>query len=348
MKRLTTLLVWGLASIAVADAPHSRNMDGSAEQLVPVTSHRFQIVLPLPGVIKPAHRYEVSSRLTGFIRAIEVDAGDNVRKGQILARIDARTVETRIAEARATILGIKVELNDAEADVRRLKGLTGSHSVAEDVLRNAGVRKAKADAEMQAALARVRALEVDLGDSDIRAPADAVVVERLTEPGTLATTAKVLLVLESSGHPEIEAFLPLSFLNQVNVGEAYPVILSGESHSSGVLLRKTPLSQENSQQARLRFRLLEDRGAVVGSHAQVRLRLGEQQTLAVPTTAITRRAGINGVFTRDTEGLARFRSVEFGRQQSGRREVLAGLESGEQVVVHPGDQLSDGFPLSAP
>ncbi|MGQ9862116.1 MAG: efflux RND transporter periplasmic adaptor subunit, partial [Thiobacillaceae bacterium] len=70
--------------------------------------------------------------------------------------------------------------------------------------------------------------------------------------------------------------------------------------------------------------------------------LEPRQALTVPAGALLRRAGIEGVFVLDAEGIARFRMVRSGEARDGRVEIQAGLEAGERFVAEGAERLSTG------
>jgi HlyD family secretion protein len=155
------------------------------------------------GTIEPVRIIDVSTELSGTIRAVHVEANDVVTAGQVLAEIDAGTLRTQLARARASLdlavarrKEVKAAFEQAERDLQRKQRLSERRATSERDLDIATAAAAKAQAaldihaaELAVASADVALAEGNLAKARIVAPIDGVVLRRSVEPGQTIAAA---------------------------------------------------------------------------------------------------------------------------------------------------------------
>ncbi len=344
IRCFSVLMVMFMVSACEQNNPVASTLEPAIHE---VTVHSiknidFPSVLWASGQVVPAHRITVDSKVSGYIRSVVVDEGDSVAKGQLLAEIDATEVNTGITKAMADIKSAKASLDDARSDVTRFRKLASTQALSEDQLRNAQVLVVTAQAALDRAEAELRSSTRDLEHVRLVAPEDAIVVERLLEPGDLAGTGTPVLRLESRSHHELEVFVPVSSLNLIESGGSLPVKLDGESKLMAKILGIVSSADPRTRQVKVRLALPDNKNILPGTYGQAQLILGHESSPATPVSAIAVRAGIEGVYVLDGESRVHFRSLHLGRDWRGLREVLAGLSPGDRVVLSPSHQLRDG------
>jgi HlyD family secretion protein len=148
---------------------------------------------------------QVAARSAGVVRDVLVQEGDDVVKGQVLARLDddearisAQRAAAEVAQARAQIAVLQVQISTANREYNRLQGLVATNFVAGQKLDQARDSIRAAEAALQAQRAAIQTAEARLGEaryrqelSVIRAPADGRIVRRYANPGAGASTLNV-------------------------------------------------------------------------------------------------------------------------------------------------------------
>lgn len=148
---------------------------------------------------------QVAARTAGVIRDVLVQEGDDVVKGQVLARLDddaarvsAQRAGAEVSQAKAQIAVLQVQLSTATREYQRLQGLVATNFVAGQKLDQARDSIRAAEAAIQAQRATIATYEARLGEaryqeelSIIRAPADGRIVRRYANPGAGASTLNV-------------------------------------------------------------------------------------------------------------------------------------------------------------
>jgi membrane fusion protein, multidrug efflux system len=178
-----------------------------AQELVAVQQKSVSRTISLPGELLPYQRTAVQARANGYIREVLVDRGSVVRKGQLLATLDAPELAAQTAEAESKVQLAKsgkaegeARLAAAEATYERLKiasatpgAIAGNELIQAEKARDAAKAAVRAAEDaVLAADAVVRASKQAEAYLQVTAPFDGVVTERFLHPGALATTGPVL------------------------------------------------------------------------------------------------------------------------------------------------------------
>jgi HlyD family secretion protein len=195
---------------------------------------------------------QVAARTSGIVRDVLVQEGDDVVKGQVLARLEddeprlqAESAAADMRQAQAQIPLLQVQLSTANRELARLQGLVATNFVAAQKVDQAkdAVRQAQAGIEaQQAAVAAARAkynqARYNQELTVIRAPADGRIVRRYANPGAGASTLNVsnMFDLEPKTDHIVRAEIPESALPYVVIGQS--VQLSPEADPSKVIAGK--------------------------------------------------------------------------------------------------------------
>ena len=204
-----------------------------------------------------AERIDVATKFTGRIEMIQVDEGDTVKAGQVLARMDSDEIEAQLREAdagvkqaweqlrRATaeVTQRQSELSYANQELNRALRLREQGHVSEErveqrqtqkdaasaTLKSAEARIAEAKASIEAAVARVERLKADLREYELKAPRAGRVQYRLAEPGeVLAAGGKVLSLLDLTD-VHMTVFLPTRQAGRLALGSDARIVLDAAS-----------------------------------------------------------------------------------------------------------------------
>ena len=178
---------------------------------------------------------QVAARTAGVVREVFVQEGASVRKGQVLARLEddqprlaAQTAAANLAQAKAQVGAIEVQMRAAQRELARLERLAPSNFVAAQELDKAkdAVASAQAGLETQHAViatstAQLAQARYNLELTYIRAPADGKIVRRYANPGAGASTLNVsdMFDLEPQTAHIIRAEIPEAALPSVNAGQ---------------------------------------------------------------------------------------------------------------------------------
>lgn len=359
MTRRIRSALWGMACAGgllaatacggghVGDAAGVEREPVSAETAI-AQRQAFSDRVEVTGSIEPEARVMPGTKIMGRIESVEVDVGDRVRKGQVLARLEKRDLEAAVEQARAAITMAEAKLANARAHYERITDLHSRGSVTEKNLEDATAGYRVAEAGVEQARASLAAAEVNLSYAAIRSPVDGYVTAKKVEAGDLAKPGMPFFVLEKLSTVKVTVSVPESDIVDIEQGDPATVHVAvlGQRFES-VVDRIVPAGDTMSRTYEVQLLTDNPDGKLKsGMFARVSFGKADRQVLTLPRTAIRQRGQLEGVFVVDDEGVARIRWVRLGPERDGRVEVISGLDPGERYVVDPPPGLVDGTPIA--
>lgn len=320
----------------------SRDTTSSARELPPLTVAATAVrgggaagMTRIAAVAEPAHRTALATNLMARVTEVRVTEGQRVRQGDGLIRLDVRALAAQRGQAQAAATANQAQAELATAGLRRTRLLEESGAVATQQREIAETSLAAYEASVRGAGAALRAIDVNLGESVLKAPFDAVVVQRQTDVGSFAAPGQPLLVLEDDSALRILAPIAASDAPRLTTGTSYDVSFATGQETRAVL--DAIVSSGNPRSPGLvAIFIVENperslRSGVVVSVAIPAPSTG-QTSFEVPERAILARGGLRGVYVvRDGKAEIVWCSID-ARPRSGRVIVLDGLREGDVVV----------------
>lgn len=312
--------------------------------------------IPIIGRLLAKQSGAVTARIAGTVADVRVEVGERVRRGRILAAVEATELELRLtlaqaqhAEARARLEAANGELALAGQEVERLSTLTDSDAVSRAAYDDALQRRAiafagaqEASAAIDSSAAAVGLAELDLAHAEIVAPFDGVITARLTEVGGYVQRGQAVARIVSDQRLEVEADIPYNRLSGLAPGREVEMQLdNGSSHLANV---RAIIPEEDPQTRTRRVRFTTELGADAGLLATeqsvtVLIPAGARRDIvSVHKDAIVQRGADKIVFV-VVDGLANMRTIRTGVSSGNRVEVLDGLAPGDLAVVRGNERL---------
>jgi multidrug efflux system membrane fusion protein len=306
------------------------------------------------GSVASDARIEVASRLSGYLRELHVREGDRVRRGQLLARVDAPDVDGAIAQARAGKASAEAAARDAQIDVERFGQLFATGMVSESEMRKVQLKLDAARESLNQAQAALDSAEAQRGYASITSPQDGAVVAVLRKPGDLVVPGAPILLVESVRELVFETTVTEKQVGRLKVGQQVPVRIDGlPAPVTGRIARVVQSADPVTRTYPVTIALPTTAGLLPGMFGRADFPLGSSDTIVIARTLLVERAGLRGVFVVDAQDTLRFRWLRIGREWPDRVEVLAGLAPGERVAggvgaaVREGDRMAATAPAAA-
>lgn len=175
------------------------------------------------GDLQPVTTVEISSQISGLIKEVLVDFNSQVKKGDLLARIDPATYEVRLSSSRAQLANTRANHNLVKLNTERTRSLRAQELVSQQELDQAEAQLTQAEAQLQIQQASVQTAEVDLARCNLYAPIDGIVMDRLAEVGkTVAASLnapKLFSIAADLTKMQIEADVAEGDIGSVEVGQ---------------------------------------------------------------------------------------------------------------------------------
>jgi RND family efflux transporter MFP subunit len=331
-------------------------------------------VLNASGYVVARRRATVSSKITGKVVEVDVEEGKNVVQGQVLARLDDSSpraalalAEAQAEAARHTLKENEVRLDQARLNERRAAQLLKERIVSQSQLDDAKAEADSIEARIGASKEQIRVAErqievqqADLDNYVIRAPFSGVAISKDAQPGEMVSpvsagggfTRTGICTIVDMHSLEIEVDVNESYISRVSAGQDVDAVLDAypDWHIPARVITLVPTAdrQKATVLVRLAFKQLDPRILPDMAIKVTFLREGDatatasaQPTALVPRPAIRTVGADNFAFVLRGDAVER-RAVRLGGTDGDRVEVLAGLQSGDRVVVSPSAALADG------
>jgi multidrug resistance efflux pump len=378
-RLLTAIGLAAAVTISCRPSDRARSMEAPAPVIVRVVAAavvEHADTLEAGGIVTASQTASVSSRVVAPVTEVTVRAGDRVRVGDVLVRLDARDMAARFQEAvaatraaeeslaagRSAQVAASAEQKLAAAWHARIARLRERNAATAQELDEADARLAAASARAAAAQAGIEQASAQLAAmranadvagitesySVIRAPFDGEVTERFTDPGNLASPGQPLLQLDALGRRRVEARVDEARVGYVRSGASVPVVLdradaggTGTITLTGTVIEVARAVAADQRAFTVKIALPANSTPRTGTFARVWFEGARRSSLVVPADAVRAEGQLRSVFVVDN-GVARIRLVQTGDSTSDGVEILAGLDAGELVVAGPPANLADG------
>ena len=290
-------------------------------------------------VIEAVRQATVSAQIAGTVTQFFVDAGDRVKRGQLLARIDTRETDAQVAAQRANVAQAEAALVQARLNFDRTQSLVKQNFLSQSALDKADADLKTAQAAVDAARAGNTQAVTARSFAEVRSPIDGVVTRRLMELGELAAPGKPILDVHDPAALRAVGSVPQFALSAVAHAERANVLLPTLNQTIAAT-RVTVLPAADarllSTQVRADLPGTLPAGVVPGTAAKILLPTGKAEKLVMPKEALIRRGELIAAYVIGTDGKPQLRQIRVGDVvDGGQIEVLAGLAAGERVQLNP-------------
>jgi RND family efflux transporter MFP subunit len=318
----------------------------------------------LPGNSLPLLEAPIFARTTGYLKSRQVDIGDRVKQGQLLAEISAPDVDAQLAQAKANLVQAQANLPLAEANAELAKT-----TLARDVKAGPGIGATLEQIDQDRAQVKVTAAQVETtrasvqvneaaverftvlqGFQKITAPFPGVITARNVDPGDLISAdnsaTKEMFHLMRTDILRVFVNVPQLFATGIKVGQSGVVYLRDDPSKQfpGKVTRSADALDPNTRTLLTEVDVPNpDNVLRPGMYLQVKFILDRNaMPVMIPAAALATRSGAPRVAILDAQHRVQYRTVQLGRDFGAEIAVIAGLNVGDTIVVHPGDDLPPG------
>lgn len=299
------------------------------------------------GEVRARHESALAFRVGGKLAAREVEVGDRVRKGQVLARLDSDDLRLQAQAAQARLTAAEAELARSRGDRDRYAALAVQKWVSRSALAAQTAAHAAADGQARSARADFDVARNQARYAQLHAPAAGVISSREVEAGQVVSPGQVVFTLAADGPREIAIALPESAIGAFTVGQPAQVELwsAPGRRLAGRIRELAPAADPRSRTYAARVTLPDTQAGAVALGQSARVHFEHAgQGLRVPSTAV--RAGTDGkpvVWVVDPRTrAARPVPIRIGQYGQDSVPVLAGLAPDALVVAAGAHLLREG------
>ncbi len=288
--------------------------------------------IEISGAVMPWQEAIIGAQISGQqITDVMVEVGDQVKKGQVLARLDR-------ALLRADEAVLLAAFEQADANYKRSVSLKEKGFISEQNI-------LQLETQMKTTRAQLDAKRVQLRYADIVAPDDGVVSARAATLGAIATPGQELFRLIRQNRLEWRGEISAKNLAEIRAGQKVALTLPGGESASATVRQNAPSLSAESRLGTVYADVAPGSGARAGMYAMGRVMIDESPALIVPAEAVVLRDGRSYVFEVSGDGDAAkvtMRLVEIGRRQAGEVEIVTGIAETTRLSVRGSAFLNDG------
>ncbi len=331
-------------------------------------------VLNASGYVVARRMATVSSKVTGKVLEIYVEEGMEVKKDQVLARLDPvnsstmlTMAERELAAARSNLTEIEVRLAEARRNLERNETLVKQQLVSQTALETSRAEANALAARLAASEAQVKVSEsslamrrIDYNDLNVRAPFDGVVISKDAQPGEMIspmsagggfTRTGIATIVDMSSR-EVEVDVNEAYINRVKSNQRVEATLDAypDAPLAAHVVNIVPTADRTKATVRVRIgfeklepQILPDMGIKVRflDDQPVQPVATQGPRIRVPAVAVQKVEGESYVWVVSGERVER-RAVTIGPESEGTIEIRAGVNSGDELVSPVVQGLVDG------
>lgn len=330
-----------------------------------VTRGDIENAITAVGTLSALRSINVGAQVSGQLKSVKVEVGDQVKQGQLIAEIDPSPFEKKVEISSAQLDNLKAQLlsKDAQltlkkANAARQRSLLATRGVSQSTVDQADADLAMADADVKALGAQIRQQEaqlasdkVDLGYTKIYSPMEGTVVDQAAKEGetlNAVQSAPTIVTVADLKIMTVEAQVSEADIGRLKPGMPVYFTLLGqpEKRFSGTLrqIKPTPATENNVVLYYALFDVPNPTGELmINMSTQVYFILDEaKDALLVPTSALNYKSEgpqsqkgkpqISVKVVSDNGSITE-RQVQIGVRNRVQTEIKSGLEEGDKVVV---------------
>ena len=344
---------WMLAALAVAGCnPPPDPVKAAARPALTVSVIAPQAldwpqVLPANGNVVAWQEAVIGPEISNYrITEVLVQVGDQVKKGQVLARIASDTVASELAEAQAAVAELQAAANEARDNATRARELREKGFYSPQLNTQYQTAQHTAAARLAAAQARQQTAALRMSKTVVLSSDDGVISARGASVGSLTQSGQELFRLIRGGRLEWRAEVPSADLDRIKPGLVAVLTSPGGERVRGTVRAVAPSVDPQTRNGLVYVDLPPNltTSAVVraGMFARGEFELARRPALTLPQSAVVLREGFAYVFRLETGDRVTQLKVALGRRLGERLEIVSGLAPEARVVDNGAGFLADG------
>jgi HlyD family secretion protein len=216
---------WVLFVLALLASCSEPKQGAALYEAAAVTYDTIEVSVGSSGIVEPLATVEVKSKASGEVLELLVDTGDYVEQGQLMVRIDPRTLRNRLSQAEAQLKAAAARRDIWRTQVDRASALVARGTLTQTDYEQAALELANAEAQVVAARVEVENAGIALDDADIRAPIAGTVIEKPVEKGQVISSptqdfagGTLLLTMADLAAVQIRALIDETDIGKVEPG----------------------------------------------------------------------------------------------------------------------------------
>lgn len=291
-----------------------------------------------PATVVTLNDSQLSSELAAVVEDIPVEVGQVVKKGDLLVSLRKADYQLALQREQAALDALRVKIEFADYQLQRAQKLEKQKAVAEELLKQRETDLAVLVSENQSRMLALKQARRNLAKTDLRAPFDAVISEKIASVGELANPGTPLMRIIDAQRREVTA--ELQSYQVASLRSAASLVFKNRSDTYSVQLRSVlPVVdlRKRTQEVRLTF---SSSKALVGTSGEL---VWKNSQAHVPAEILVQRNGRLGIFIVNGNNLAKFVAIDDAAEG---RPALVDFSLNTKIVTKGRFRLQDGDAVS--
>jgi HlyD family secretion protein len=280
----------------------------------------------------------------GRVAAVYVEAGDHVKQGQLLARLNVSVLQPQVANLEAALEESRAEAELAEAESRRAQAVGASGALSTEETQRRRSSAVTAQAKVKVAAAQLAEARARLARAEVRAPADGLILTRNVEVGQTAMPGgEALFRLAQGGEVELRGQVAEQDLPLLKIGQLVSVRLTGTSQVyPGRVRLLGAVIDPQSRLGTVRVTLAPDANLRPGAFARADVTVSNAQRAVLPQTAVLTDDKGSYVLIVNPQNKVERRAVHVSGIVQNGVTIADGVDTNDRVVAIAGAFLEVG------
>lgn len=348
---IIVIVVWQTKTAQKSTATNQqKNADTTAQKaaltvtVVSPQQQNWKQTFTANGNIAAWQEVVIGSELSGQrLTRVNVNVGDEVRRGQVLAEINSDTIRADLAAAKASYAEAQAVLADAMTNNRRIQQLKNTGAISAQEATQYQTSQSTAQAKLDAAKAQIESNQLRLAQTRVVSPDNGIISARTATVGSLAQTGQELFRLIRDHRLEWRAEVTTSDLYKLKQGMTAHIISPDPAQPAvtGKVRMIAPVIDPQTRYGLVYVDIPTTQAVRMGMFVKGEFDLGQKAALTVPQTALLLRDGFSYVFIVNDNNRVTQQKVSVGRRLGDRVEILD-LAPNVKVVSSGTGFLADG------
>ena len=283
---LAVMVAWMAGSFDEKVAPEflgKTQTKPATDSFFEVKVKAYELLEPVPATIAAKQTAVISSRILARIEEVKVRAGDYVKKGQELVLLERSDLKSRVSQANSQIKSIDARLNEAKQSLDRSVELNKRGLLALAPLETSQANYKSLLAQKTSAQQALVEAKTALNYASVVAPFDGLIVDRFTEPGSMAQPGMSLLSLYNPSSVRVEASVREERAVQLEIGQTLKMDIPSKGLAlSAEIEELVPAGDSSSRTFLVKSQINDISGLLPGMYARLLIPAGISKRILIP------------------------------------------------------------------
>jgi RND family efflux transporter MFP subunit len=285
------------------------------------------------GTIQAVHEAAVASKILARIEEVSVTAGQKVRAGEVLVKLQDQDLRARLGQVDSNLVAAQARQVQAQSEFQRANSLLTQSAISQSEYQSREADLRSANAEVQRAKQSIEEARIQLSFATIAAPFDGIIVDKQVKAGDTAVPGQVLFRIYDPTQMQLVAQVRESLALSLKPGQSINASLDAlKFETQATISEVVPQADSATHSFEVKVKGALPEGIYSGMFGRLKLPLGTEPAILVPQDSIT-RIGQLAMVNIAEDGHVRRRNVQLGREYGDQVQILAGVREGEILLV---------------